>query len=127
MNQATDAYATMNETTNPIANTIHPCASICATPIGFCPFPITDFNRSYPVAATIVGMERKNENSRAEARDIPANCPAAIVDMDREAPGKTAERIWQAPIQIAWPPWMSSIFQVWMGEPVAAGAAFFHG
>src|SRR5580658_6014868 len=102
----------MNETTNPMAKTIHWCASICATPIGFCPFPITDFNRSYPVAATIVGIERKNENSRAEARDIPANCPAAIVDIDREVPGKTAERIWHAPIQIACPRLIASMVQV---------------
>jgi hypothetical protein len=27
--------------------------------------------------------------------------------MEREVPGKTAERIWQAPIQIDWPPWMN--------------------
>src|SRR6266481_9723902 len=72
-------------------------------------------------------MDRKNENSNAEARDIPANCPAAIVDMEREVPGKTADRIWQAPIQIAWPPWMSSIFQVWMGDPGAPGPACSQG
>jgi len=41
----------------------------------------------------MVGIERKNENSRAEARDIPAICPAAIVDIEREVPGNTAERI----------------------------------
>ena len=75
----------------------------------------------------MVGMERKKENSSAAARDIPTSCPAAIVDMEREVPGKTAERIWQAPIQIAWPPWMSSIFQVWIGEPGAPGPAFSHG
>ena len=60
----------------------------------------------------MVGMERKNENSSAEARDIPANCPAPIVDIEREVPGKTAERIWHAPIQIAWPRLMSSMCQV---------------
>src|ERR1019366_7750068 len=85
----------------------------------------------------MVGMERKKENSSAAARDIPISCPAAIVDMEREVPGKTAERIWQAPIQMAWPPWMSSIFQVWigeawmgelwMGEPGARGPAFSQG
>ena len=63
--------------------------------------PITDLNSVYPVAATMVGIDKKNENSNAEARDIPANCAAAIVDIDREVPGNTAERIWQAPIQMA--------------------------
>src|SRR5215471_19296920 len=46
-------------------------------------------------------MERKNENSSAEGRDIPAICPAVMVDMEREVPGNTAEKIWQMPIQIA--------------------------
>ena len=64
------------------------------------------------MAATIVGIERKNENSKAEARDIPASCPAAMVDIDREVPGNTAEKIWQAPIQTAWPRLIASIFQV---------------
>jgi hypothetical protein len=50
-----------------------------------------------------------------------------MVDMEREVPAKTAERIWQAPIQIAWPPSMSSIFQVWIGEPRASGPAFSQG
>src|SRR5437660_1423883 len=57
--------------------------------------------RSYPVAAIIVGMERKKENSSAALRDMPVTCPAAMVDMEREVPGKTAEAIWQIPIQIA--------------------------
>src|SRR6266536_4606477 len=69
----------------------------------------------------MVGMDRKNENSRAAARDIPAICPAAMVDMEREVPGKTAERIWHAPIQMAWPRLIASIFQVWMRPPVALG------
>ncbi len=43
---------------------------------------------------------------------MPASCPAAMVAMEREVPGNTAERIWQAPIQIAWPRLMASIFQV---------------
>ncbi len=40
-------------------------------------------------------MDRKNENSSAAGRDIPATCPAAIVDIERDVPGKTAEKIWQ--------------------------------
>ena len=35
-------------------------------------------------------MERKKENSRAEARDIPASCPAAIVAIEREVPALKA-------------------------------------
>src|SRR5882762_6246920 len=101
MNQATVPYATINETTKPIASTAQPCGSMCVTPIAFSPLPRKDFSKSYQVATTIVGIERKNENSRAEARDIPANCPAAIVDIDLEVPGNTAERIWHAPIQTA--------------------------
>src|SRR5258707_229735 len=69
-------------------------------------------SRSYQVATTMVGIERKNENSRADARDLPAICPPGMVDIDRDVPGKTAERIWQAPIQTAWPRLMASIFQV---------------
>jgi len=49
----------------------------------------------------MVGMERKKENSKAEERDIPASWPAEMVLMERLVPGKTAERIWQAPIQMA--------------------------
>src|SRR5258708_30569606 len=49
----------------------------------------------------MVGMERKKENSSAAARDMPAICPAAMVDMERDVPGKTADAIWQMPIQIA--------------------------
>src|ERR1700756_1461803 len=48
-------------------------------------------------------METKNENSRAAARDMPASWPPAMVDMERDVPGKTAEVIWQRPIQMAWP------------------------
>src|ERR1700722_16586085 len=109
MNQATEPYATMNDTTSPIARSAHPCASICDTPMGFSPFPSSDFSKSYPVAPTIVGMDRKNENSSADARDIPASCPAAIVDIERDVPGNTAERIWHAPIQTACPRLISSM------------------
>src|ERR1700682_3734775 len=49
----------------------------------------------------MVGMDRKKENSSAAERDIPEICPAAIVDMEREVPGNTAENIWQNPTQMA--------------------------
>src|ERR1700752_2989807 len=105
----------------------HCSGVIWETPIGFSPFPRTDFSRVYPVATTMVGIERKKENSRAEARDIPASCPAAIVDMEREVPGNTADRIWQAPIQSDCTRLISSILQVWIGVPAASGPAFSQG
>ena len=61
------------------------------------------------MATNIVGMERKKENSSAASRDIPATCPAAIVHIEREVPGKTAESTWTAPIQIAVGRFVSSI------------------
>src|ERR1700690_2060237 len=103
----------MKETTKPIASTIQPCVSMLETPMGFSVLlPCRDFSRVYPVATTIVGIERKKENSKAEARDIPASWPPAMVDMEREVPGNTAERIWQAPIHTAWPKVISSMCQV---------------
>src|SRR6266700_6217823 len=109
----------MNETTKPTPSTAHSCGVICATPIAFSPLPMTDFSSVYTVATNIVGMERKKENSNAAARDIPQSWPAAMVDMEREVPGKTAERIWQVPIHRACAEPMSSILQVWMGLPLA--------
>src|ERR1700674_3409127 len=95
--------------------------------MGFSSLPRSDFKSVYRVATVMVGMERKKENSSAAARDIPTSCPAAIVDMEREVPGKTADRIWQGPIQMAWPAWVSSLFPVWMGEAGAPGPALSQG
>src|SRR6516165_9364192 len=97
MNHATLPYATRNDTTNPIARTIHPWASIFETPIGFPSCPRSDLYNVYKVAAAIVGIDRKNENSRAAARDIPGN---------------TADRIWHAPIHTACPRLVSSMCHV---------------
>src|SRR5690349_15151712 len=69
----------------------------------------TVFRKSYPVATIIVGMERKKENSRAVGLDIPANSPAVIVDIERDVPGKIAERICAAPMKTAWSNVMSSM------------------
>src|SRR5258708_28006260 len=44
-----------------------------------------------------------------------------MVDMEREVPGKTPEKIWQKPIQMACPKLIFSIFQVWMRHPPADG------
>src|SRR5215471_14263966 len=103
MNHATVPYATINDTTNPMASTIQPCASMPVTPMGFAFFPTRDLSKSYAVATIIVGIDKKKENSNADARDIPANCPAAMVDIDRDVPGNTADRIWHAPIHTACP------------------------
>ena len=62
-------------------------------------------------------MERKKENSSAASRDMPATWPAAIVHIEREVPGKTAERTWTAPIQIAVGSFVSSICSnAWVNE-----------
>src|SRR5689334_20924633 len=99
---------------------IHFCASSTPAESGL-PGARMVLYRSYTVAANIVGIERKNENSSAASRDIRATCPAAIVDIDRDVPGNTADRIWQAPIQIACGNDMSSITQVLMRVNVACG------
>src|SRR5581483_1171063 len=123
MKKATERYATMKDTAKPMASTTHCSGVIWDKPIGFSPLPASDFSSVYPVAASMVGMDRKKENSSAAARDMPANCPAAMVDIDRETPGKTAERIWQAPIQTAWKNDMVSMRQVWIRLPAAPGPA----
>src|ERR1700758_3061087 len=124
MNHATLPYATTNDTTNPIPSTIHPCASILDTPMGFSVLlPCSDFSSVYPVATTIVGIDKKNENSNADALDIPANCPAAIVDIDRDVPGNTADKIWHAPIQIACGKLISSMCHVWIRPSFASSPA----
>src|SRR5580704_4217118 len=51
----------------------------------------------------MVGIDTRKLNSSAAGRLIPTICPPVIVDMDREVPGKTAEQIWQSPIQMACP------------------------
>src|SRR6202140_4719012 len=71
----------------------------------------------------MVGMETKNENSRAAGLGIPPLSPPAMVAMERDVPGKTAERIWQRPIQIACARLMSSIFQVGVRLSAAPGPA----
>src|SRR6516225_2260251 len=104
----------MKEITNPMASVIHECASLGMAPMTAASpwWGREDFQKSYSVATTMVGMERKNENSSAAGRVIPASSPAVIVDMERDVPGKTAERTWQRPIQIAWPTDISAISSV---------------
>src|SRR5580692_4170172 len=56
----------------------------------------------------MVGIDSKKLNSSAVGRSIPTNCPAAMVDMERDVPGKMAESDWHKPIQMAWPMPISS-------------------
>src|SRR5208337_1458032 len=92
----------MNDTTKPMASTIHECASLGMAPMSLvAPLWWSALYRVYRVAASITGNETKNENSSAAGRLMPANSPAVMVDMEREVPGKTAENIWQKPIQTA--------------------------
>src|SRR5260370_33458029 len=97
MNHATTASATTKEMTKPITSTIHSCvftASGARLPsAAVLRFGSSVLKRSYNVATTIVGIDRKKENSSAAGRDRPAIWPAAIVDIERDVPGKTAERI----------------------------------
>jgi hypothetical protein len=48
----------------------------------------------------MVGMETRKLNSSAAERVMRTSWPAAMVDMERDVPGKTAEVTWQRPIQI---------------------------
>src|SRR5262245_33272994 len=105
MNHATTAHATKNDTTNPIRRVIH-CspvmcpgenASVTITPASC--LGRTAFFSANKVAANMVGIETKKENSSAAGLDSPTLCPAAIVAIDRLVPGNTADRICTAPIQ----------------------------
>ena len=64
------------------------------------------------VATTIVGIDRKKENSSAAGRLIPASSPAVIVAIEREVPGNTADSTWHSPIHTACPMDMSSMSSV---------------
>ena len=75
-----------------MASTIQPCVSMwagVASPAGGCRY----FSRSYPVAAIMVGIESRNENSSAAVRENPEICPAAMVTMEREVPGKHCGKV----------------------------------
>lgn len=56
--------------------------------------------RSNTVAANIVGIANRNENSVAVFLGNPMESPPMIVAPDRETPGKIA-RDWKSPILIA--------------------------
>ncbi len=54
----------------------------------------TSFRR---LAPNITGIARKNVNSAATVRDVPARIPPMIVDPEREVPGIT-ESTWKHPM-----------------------------
>ena len=64
------------------------------------------------VAAIMVGIESRKLNSSAAGPIEPTIWPAAMVDMERDVPGKIAESDWQMPIQMAWPRVISSTWVV---------------
>lgn len=55
------------------------------------------FIRSRPVAASIVGMARRKENSTMVARLMPSDNPPIMVAAERETPG-IMESDWYKPI-----------------------------
>src|SRR3989344_3552470 len=59
-----------------------------------------DLRRSYPVAASIVGMARRNENSTISLRPIPRSMPPTIVAPARDTPGTMASA-WMHPMKKA--------------------------
>src|SRR4029079_398789 len=103
INHATPPNATRKETMDPIASAIQLCefmlsGAMAASPKSLYSGRTIALRRSYPVDTAIVGIERKKENSSAAERDRPTTCAAAMVHIEREVPGKTAERICAAPI-----------------------------
>src|SRR5438034_1092421 len=54
--------------------------------------------KSSPPAALQGRNQKEKAKSDGGRRHRPAACPAAMVDIEREVPGKTAERICAAPI-----------------------------
>src|SRR4051812_17979712 len=61
----------------------------------------TAFFSANSVAASMVGMERKNGTPSAAGGDMPAICPAAMVAIERDVPGNTAASTCTAPIHTA--------------------------
>src|SRR6185503_16362574 len=76
----------MNAITKPMA--------ISAARAGASELPTS--SRSWPKAAAIVGMARKNENSAAAGRSSPISMPPTIVAPLRDTPGTSAST-WQRP------------------------------
>jgi len=61
---------------------------------------VDDLIMSNPVAATMVGTARRNENSTASFLDNPVTNPPMIVAADLETPG-IIETVWKRPIRMA--------------------------
>src|SRR5579859_6244990 len=61
----------------------------------------------------MVGMESRKLNSSAVGRSMPTSCPAAMVDIDREVPGKIADSAWHSPIQMDCPRFIDSVCVVY--------------
>ena len=84
--------ATTPDTTKPTPSACQSCAWLCER----------TFMNSYAVAANMVGIPTRKANSVAAGRNVsPTIMAAKIVAAERDVPGKTAARIWQAPTQKA--------------------------
>jgi len=79
MNVFTASVAERKENKLPVNMIMYSC------PEKFSP----DFSKSYPVAANMVGMARKKENSTAWDRERPETRPPIIEAAERETPGIT--------------------------------------
>ena len=77
MKPAITIHATRNETKKPVPVRNNSLELRCNP----------DFKIEYPVAATIVGIARKKENSTATIRDEPSIIAPIIVAADLEVPG----------------------------------------
>src|SRR5690349_16772366 len=83
----------MPETTNPTAIEFQSSAG---------PPACLAFTYRRPVAANMVGIPTRKANSVAAERSVrPATMAAKIVAAERDVPGKTPERNWQMPTQMA--------------------------
>ena len=72
--------AEKNDVTNPTAKSgMSDSESVCRLE-----------SKSYPVAANMVGIARKKENSTATSLSNPMISPPMIVAPERETPGKSA-------------------------------------
>ena len=78
--------AVTRATTKPVTNNPAPSRSICAAFL----------SKSYPEAASMVGIASKKEYSAATPRESPSTLPPMIVAAEREVPGIIA-RAWKRP------------------------------
>ena len=82
MNFSTTINATMNDMTNPIIKAMS-CGIVIVR---------SDFKSANELAAIIVGIAKKKENSAAAMLDSPKIQPPIIVAAERENPGNKIDK-----------------------------------